>query len=248
MNRLSFYLKEFSTNNKTGPIATLKTSMNTCPNTCAWKKDGCYAKYGPVTIHWRKLHDIGVSLIEVCRQIKKLHRGQMLRLFEAGDCPGNGKNHLNKDACLQLAKACRRVVAFGYSHYHPTKHNLPIFQEMSENCTINLSANNLEQADEFVKTGMPVASVVPKDSPPSFYTEGGNRVVVCPFSQVKKNEKGKIVSRKMRNCMNCGTHKKGPMCNWKDRDFIVGFPPHGAGSKYLNAAMNYEFVEIGVMP
>lgn len=246
LENIFFLLNEMTKNMKTGPIAVLKSCMATCPDSCAWKKNGCYAKYGPITIQWRKLHTIGVHLVEICKQIKQLRRGSLLRLFEAGDCPGDGKYYLYKDACIQLAKACKHVMAFGYSHYRPNKHNLPIFKEMSKYVTINLSADNLEQADEMAKTGLPIATVVPKDSPATFYTEGGNRVIVCPFEQGKRDEKGKIVQRKVANCMSCACGSgKGPLCAWKDRDFFIGFPAHGSGAKYINQAMaNYEFVEV----
>ena len=249
LEKLFFYLNPMSGNGKTGPIATLKTSANTCPDSCAWKKDGCYAKYGPITIHWRKINDVGVQLMTVCRQIRRLSRDEMLRLFEAGDCPGDGKYNLYKDACIKLATACSRLVAFGYSHYRPNKHNLPIFQEMNEHCTINLSADSLEQADELFKSGLPVATIIPKGAPASFYTEGGNKVVRCPFEQViERDEKGKPSRRKVKNCMSCGKgSRKGPLCSWKNRDFMIGFSAHGSGAKYLNNGMGeYEFVEVEV--
>lgn len=242
--QVNFSITENSHNRKTGPITVLKSEMvATCPDSCSWKKNGCYAKYGPITIAWSKINKSGISLNEVCLKIKKLPRKSLLRLFESGDLPGNGKYRLYKDACIQLAKSCKSVVAFGYSHYRPNKHNLPIFMEIAKYCTINLSVDNLKQADEMIKTGLPVVTVVPKDSPSVFYTEGGNKVVVCPFEQVKKDENGNIVKRKVENCMTCASGSgKGPLCAWQKRDFIIGFKPHGSGAKYLNTKMNqYEF-------
>lgn len=235
------FLNLCSSNGKTGPIATLKTSMNTCPDSCSWKENGCYAKYGPITIHWRNLHKIGVQFLTVLKEIRRIPRGEYFRLFEAGDAPGNGKYRLYKDACLKLAEACKHLIAFGYTHYRPNKHNLPILKAMNEKCTLNLSADSLEEADELFKTGLPVVSIIPKDSPSTFFTENGIRVIKCPYEQFTNSGQ-----RKVKNCMTCAKGSgKGPLCYWQDRDFIVGFPPHGSGAKYLNTEMEgYDFEEV----
>lgn len=255
LSKLFFFLKENTSNEKTGPIAALKTSMNTCPDSCQWKENGCYAKYGPIVIHWRKLHLVGINFETVCKNIRRLVRGEYLRLFEAGDCPGDGKYTLYKKACIELSKSCKHLIAFGYSHYRPNKNNLPIFKEMNKNCTVNLSADNLTIADKYFKTGLPVVAIIPKDSPNVFYTEDGNKVIKCPHAQIlERDAKGHPTRRKVKNCMNCAKGSgKGPLCFWQDRDFIVGFEPHGSGAKYLNEEMeNFEFEEtntnfVGVM-
>jgi hypothetical protein len=79
---------------------------------------------------------------------------------------------------------------------------------------VNLSANSVSHADTLAKLGLPVAAVVPQDSPDRFTTPEGNRVVICPAQRV--------------DGISCNTCR---LCAKGNRGFIVGFKPHGTGAK-----------------
>ena len=89
-----FQLTPKSSNRKTGPIATIRSSSNTCPSTCPFNNGGgCYAASGPEAIHWRKLdksekpeHQGWIGLSDQFRAAK-LKPGTLLRLNTAGDLP-----------------------------------------------------------------------------------------------------------------------------------------------------------------
>ena len=49
------HLVRKSRNGKTGPIPVSTTSGDTCPNACPLKGSGCYAKSGPLGMHWQKV-------------------------------------------------------------------------------------------------------------------------------------------------------------------------------------------------
>lgn len=240
---IKFWINPGTENRKTGPIATLRSDERSCPSTCPWKEGGCYGKYGPLSWQWRKMNETGWAFSKTIHRIRKLPFQETLRLFEVGDCPGDGKKSLHRESCLNLAKACKHVKAFGYSHYPPNKHNLPIFKEMNETITLSLSADNPFQAAKMFKTtGMPIVSALPEKSPNFFYVDDV-KFVVCPWDQKKKDKNGNIV-RKVENCKSCGG-TKGPLCLRKDRDYVIGFPSHGIGRGYLNRRMsNVEFVEL----
>ena len=240
---IKFWINPSTDNRKTGPIATLRSDESSCPSTCPWKDGGCYGKYGPLYWQWNKMDETGWSFPKVLHRIRKLPFQETLRLFEVGDCPGDGKKSLHKESCLKLAKVCKHIKAFGYSHYPANKHNLPIFQEMNETITISLSADNPFQAAKMFKTtGMPIVAALPEKSPRVFYVDDV-KIVTCPWDQAKKDKDGKIV-RKVENCKSCGG-TKGPLCLRKNRDYVIGFPAHGTGRGYLNRRMsNVEFVEV----
>ena len=46
-----------SGNAKTGPIPVTTTERASCPSTCPFYDKGCYAKSGPLALHWRKVSD-----------------------------------------------------------------------------------------------------------------------------------------------------------------------------------------------
>jgi len=140
-----------------------------------------------------------------------------VRLFQAGDLPGRNLR-INLKKTKRLVNACKGLQAFGYTHKPPdVGNNAKAIQYCNENgVAINLSANNLEHADELTDLGIgPVVVVLPQDSPrKGIVTPGGRSVVVCPA------EASSIT------CSTCGG-SKGPLCYRINRDYIIGFVAHG---------------------
>ena len=52
----------------------------------------------------------------------------------------------------------------------------------------------------------------------NFKTSEGTRINICPKTQ-----------RKDVTCKSCG------LCQWADRDYVIGFPAHGTRKKKVNA-------------
>jgi hypothetical protein len=82
-----------SANVKTGPIPVSTSSADTCPGSCPFKKQGCYADSGPLALHWAKVTagDRGMQWSEFCDVIAALPAGQLWRMNQAGDLPGAGE-------------------------------------------------------------------------------------------------------------------------------------------------------------
>ncbi len=77
---------------------------------------------------------------------------------------------------------------------------------------INLSANNLTEADKLQSLGIgPVAALVPEVYPDKGRTPGGLPVVVCHAQTGKR-----------ATCAECG------LCAVRDRAVVVAFRSHGA--------------------
>jgi hypothetical protein len=55
-----------SRNKKTGPIPVSTTSADSCPPSCPFMDNGCYAKGGPLAIVWQQVDDIGTDLATFC--------------------------------------------------------------------------------------------------------------------------------------------------------------------------------------
>ena len=208
-----------SANVKTGAIPVSTSSRESCPDTCPLRKAGCYADAGPLALHWNKVTEQqrGTDWNTFCTSIAALPDGQLWRHNQAGDLPGVG-NAIDAKALKQLSAANAGKRGFTYTHKPPTGSNLTALRAANAaGFVVNLSANSVAHADTLAKLGLPVAAVVPQDSPDRFTTPEGNRVVICPAQRVDG-----------LSCDKCRLCAKG------NRGFIVGFKPHGAASKAVN--------------
>ena len=137
-----FQLTPRSSNRKTGPIATIRSSSNSCPSTCPFNNGGgCYAAGGPEAIHWRKLdksenpiHQGWLGLSDQFRAAK-LKPGTLLRLNTAGDLPHlptTGEILGNVVDLMRGIFENHKVVPFTYTHHRQTEHNLAVIDRQNQ--------------------------------------------------------------------------------------------------------------------
>jgi hypothetical protein len=158
----------------------------------------------------------GTDWATFCTSIASLPDGQLWRHNQAGDLPGDG--HTVDPAALgALVHANRGRRGFTYSHYRDNASLAWIRHANAWGFTVNLSANNLADADTLADTGAgPVVCVLPSDASENTRTPGGRRVVVCPATQ--------------RDDVSCATCQ---LCQ-RQRDTIVGFPAHGTRKRVID--------------
>lgn len=216
-----FVLNPVSGNTKTGPIPVSTSNSGTCPDACPIKVKGCYAKYGPVGMHWRKL-DKGesknaASWTEFVKQIKGIAKGSLWRHNQAGDLVGDAVT-IDKDSLVQLVNANKGKRGFTYTHYDTIGNGLNRAQVKFANAngfTINLSGNDVAHADKLAALKIaPVVVLMPRDADKVSHTPEGNKVVICPAENSDKV-----------NCQTCG------LCQIADRNYIIGFRAHGTAAK-----------------
>lgn len=210
-----------STNIKVGPIAVIYADQKTCPSTCPLKDKVCYAKYGNIVLHWRR---VKTKFKDLLSRIRDMGSHEILRYGVAGDLPGAG-NNINKKQLLQLKESVSRInKAYAYTHkpmldkqHRAAKNNRELIKGLKgSNFVINLSADSMEEADEYYDLDIaPVVVVLPVNSPKTSYTPKGRKIVSCP-QQYNPN----ITCAKCQLCM-------------KFRSCIVGFVAHGSGKKYI---------------
>lgn len=222
---MNYHFTPSSSNQKTGPIPVSTSSSRTCPPTCPFRGNGCYASSGPLAIHWSQVTSgsRGDNWTVFLDKVRAIASGSLWRHNQAGDLPGLG-NRIDSVKLNQLASASSQAHGFTYTHKpvirtegvpaDVIRSNLrAVRSAVRQGFTINLSGNSLEHADRLARTGLPVATVVPPGSPSSMTTPAGNRVIVCP------------AQRSDRTCADCG------LCARADRSFLIGFLPHGTGHK-----------------
>lgn len=215
--RYHVHLSPQSSNAKTGPIPVSTTSRATCPVNCAMR-DECYAASGPLALHWRAVSDgaRGTDWGTFTQSIAALPDGQLWRHNQAGDLPGNGHT-VDPVALGALVRANIGRRGFTYSHYRDAASLAWIRHANDWGFRVNLSANDLADADMLADTGAgPVVVVLPSTQTENTVTPAGRRVVVCPATQ-----------RDDVTCASC------QLCQ-RERSTIVGFPAHGTRRRVID--------------
>lgn len=229
MSETLYHLSVRSRNEKTG-VPTSTTTGDTCWTGCG-QYQTCYAKNGnPLGLpgHWKKMNagERGYSLDEFCEQVAALPEGQVWRHNQAGDLPGIGGKIDSKDLG-KIVRANKGKRGFTYTHKDMSiaANRLAVKRANESGFTINLSADNLQMADELASLGIgPVAVVVHSTQTTNTVTPAGRKVVICPADHVTKRDRG----------VDCGTCK---LCAWVDRKVIIGFPAHGGKKKAIDSTL-----------
>jgi hypothetical protein len=202
-----------SRNKKTGPIPVSTTSKDTCPSACPFKDAGCYARTGPLGMYWNRMSKerAADSWRTFLGAIRSLPAGQLWRHNQAGDLPGIG-NNIDSKALGALVRANDGRRGFTYTHKPMTPANARAVARANANgFIINLSANNLREADSLASLAIgPVVVVLPQTQETNTTTPAGRKVVICP-----------AVTHENVTCASC------KLCARADREFVIGFPAHG---------------------
>ncbi|WP_454287198.1 DUF7227 family protein [Rhizobium arsenicireducens] len=234
---MRYSLTKISRNVKLGPMPASTSSRSTCPTACPLVgKGGCYAEYGPMSIFWRKVDrgEAGGDFDTFVKEVEQLPRRQIWRYGQAGDLPGEG-NTIDREQMLRLATANRNRPVIAFTHKPPTEDNLETLrQARALGFPVNLSANNLDHADELIQHGLNVVAILPegyargaKESLTEYRTRtkelpkhspAGTRIAVCPATYTETN------------CLHCGVCATSQL-----RGAIVGFPAHGTKKKAVSA-------------
>jgi len=218
-----FHITPKSKNVKVGKMAVTTSTATTCPTSCPFKSNGCYADSGPLKLHWDKVtrEERGDDWSTFISKIKDLPTGSKWRHNQAGDLPGDMEK-LDDKKCIELAKANKGKRGFTYTHYDVLDNfqNAITVNIMNHlGFTVNVSANNLEHADKLCDLDIaPVATVLPIDQTTNTVTPKGRKVVVCPATY-----KDDV------SCASC------MLCEKWDRNVVVGFPAHGTSKKKASA-------------
>jgi hypothetical protein len=206
-----------SANVKTGPIPVSTTARDSCPADCAMRAE-CYAASGPLALHWSAVSagTRGTSWGQFCESIAALPDGQLWRHNQAGDLP-QVDGTVDAVKLGQLVAANQGKRGFTYSHHRDAASLAWIRHANAWGFTVNLSANDLRDADALADTGAgPVVVVLPSTQTENTITPAGRKVVVCPATQ--------------RDDVSCATCQ---LCQ-RQRGTIVGFPAHGSRQRVIN--------------
>jgi hypothetical protein len=222
---MNFALTKISSNSKTGAIPVTVSNRKTCPTSCPLLKNGCYAEGYYTQLHWDKVTngERGTNWDEFISAIKSLPKRILWRHNVSGDLVGNN-DIIDAPALAQLVQANKNKSGFSYTHYPMTNNNniQAVKKANDAGFTVNLSANNIEQADHYKALGIaPVVVVVSENCEKVTFTPNNNKIVVCPAQTSEKV-----------TCSSCG------LCQKTDRDYIIGFRVHGTYTKKAKLSLS----------
>ena len=224
------HLTPVSGNRKVGKIPVTTSDKNSCPNQCPLKDTDCYARFGPLGMHWSKVgpNGRGGNWQGFCNRVRKFRKNQLWRHNQAGDLPKDenlsdeNMDRLDSEMCAELADAADHTDGWTYTHYDVSdSHNREVVRSMNEKngLTVNISADSLDEADKYFKMNIgPVVVNVPENTPHSGNkTPDGIPMVICP-AQTQED----------MSCDQCR------LCQVRDRKSIVAFLAHGTAKKRLS--------------
>ena len=222
---MNFALTKISSNSKTGAIPVTVSNRKTCPPSCPLLKNGCYAEGYYTQLHWDKVTngERGTNWDEFISAIKSLPKRILWRHNVSGDLVG-ANDIIDAKALAQLVRANRNKNGFTYTHYPMTNNNniQAVKKANDAGFTVNLSANNINQADQYKALNIaPVVVVVAEDCDKVTFTPNNNKIVVCPAQTSEKV-----------TCSSCG------LCQKTDRDYIIGFRVHGTYTKKAKLSLS----------
>ena len=212
-----YHLTLKSANGKTGPIPVSTSGDETCADDCAMALE-CYAATGPLALHWRAVSDgrRGTDWPTFIDAVEDLPDDQLWRHNQAGDLPKKGGT-IDPVKLGELVRANIGKRGFTYSHHRDAASIAWIRHANQWGFTVNLSANNLRDADTLADyQAGPVVVVLPSTAKSNTVTPKGRPVVICPATQ-----------RADVSCKTC------QLCQ-RQRAAIVGFPGHGSRYRVID--------------
>jgi hypothetical protein len=224
-----YHLTAKSSNAKTGPIAVSTTSQDSCPSDCPLMSSGCYAKSGPLKLHWDKVSagpwidkPRGTDLMSFCDSLRQLPGGSLFRHNQAGDLP-HKDGTIDHISLTLIAKAChsQRLTAWTYTHHDVSNsHNLDsIAVSIGLGLTVNVSAHSQQHAAACHKQGLPSVCIVPRGETRKNWEHDGVKFLVCPAQTSEKT------------CSEC------KLCAIANRSCVVAFKAHGTQAKKVEATI-----------
>jgi len=212
-----------SKNIKTGAMSQTYTSSNTCPTSCKFKCNGCYAKSGHCAIHWREVDRGEGNNVTTPENLKQVVENNpctpVIRHNVAGDIAREGTSDIDEKLVKSLINSFKGHIVYTYTHCVPSERNIAIVKEARKaGLVINFSCENIEQVKKCHKAGVNAVLAVDTMSK-AIRKVDGITFTQCPATIYKNIQ-----------CVNCGK------CWKKDRKSVVCFPVHGVGKNKAKKA------------
>ena len=203
---------ENSENKKTGMVSATYVSQATCPTSCSFFNNGCYAEGGRVGITTHKLNkseiiDPNTIADMEAAAIKTLTGARPLRVHVVGDCTTPYAASVVGKAMVEYPNA-----AWTYTH---------AWQDVKasdwQEANVLASCESIEEVDTAKKRGYATALVVDKFESTKLYKKDGVSILPC------REQTNGIQCVNCKLCFNVEKLKK--------HNITIGFEAHGINKK-----------------
>jgi hypothetical protein len=214
---------ESTQNRKTGPLAATYVSQSSCPESCPFFGNGCYAETGHMLHTTRRVNAKSGTPEEIAteeaKKIVSLSGMVPLRLHVVGDAKTD-------EAAKILANACKTYSArFGQPAFTYTHAWRDVLRSSWGQINVLASCENAEQVMEANEKGYAAAVVVEKFESDKVYEKDGLKILPCP------QQTGRV-----KNCVECRACMKADKL--KQTGLTVAFEAHGASKRKVIRVVN----------
>ena len=225
INKMKFHFVKKSGNKKTGFMPVTYNSRLSCPNSCIFKNNGCYADNYHTRLNWDKVTsgERGGTFKELLNNIKALKPGTIWRACVAGDIPSNNKGEISRTYIKGITEANKGLKGYTYTHNRlDIGENISLLKTANKKgFTVNISTETEAAADNAVLNSLPAVIVVKStETRRSWFTKNKNKILVCP------------AQTNGINCIDC------QLCQSRPKNLIIAFLAHGNMSKLIDKILN----------
>jgi len=222
---MKFHFVKKSGNKKTGFMPVTYNSRLSCPNSCIFKNNGCYADNYHTALNWDKVTsgERGGSFKELLQNIKSLKPGTIWRACVAGDIPSNSKGEISRTYIKGITEANKGLKGYTYTHNRlDVGENISLLKTANkQGFTVNISTETEAAADNAVLNNLPAVIVVKStETRRAWFTKNKNKIFVCPAQTSGVN------------CIDC------QLCQSRPKNLIIAFLAHGNMSKLIDKILN----------
>ena len=225
INKMKFHFVKKSGNKKTGFMPVTYNSRLSCPDSCIFKNNGCYAENYHTRLNWDKVTSgqRGGTFKELLKNIKALKPGTIWRACVAGDIPSNNKGEISRTYIKGITEANQSLKGYTYTHNRlDVGENISLLKTANKKgFTVNISTESEAAADNAVLNNLPAVIVVKStEKRRSWFTKNKNKILVCP-----QQTHG-------INCIDC------QLCQHRPKNLIIAFLAHGNMSKLIDKILD----------
>lgn len=210
---------ERSANKKIGDASATYVSQSSCPASCPFMGNGCYAESGPIGIHTSRLNRSNISsVVELAKQEaasiqEKLTGRYPLRLHVVGDCSTDEAASIVSEAVVSYRKPV-------WTYTHAWK---DVKRESWKRVSVLASVETVADIPKARQNGYATAIVVDQHPSVSKYKIGNEQVIPCP---------AETKGVKCTDCKLCWDDTR-----LRDNKLTIGFAAHGIGAKKVRQAI-----------
>ena len=163
INKMNFHFVKKSGNKKTGFMPVTYNSRLSCPDSCIFKNNGCYADNYHTALNWDKVTrgERGGTFKELLNNIKALKPGTIWRACVAGDIPSNNKGEISRTYIKGITEANQGLKGYTYTHNRlDIGENISLLKTANnQGFTVNISTETEAAADNAILNNLPAVIV-----------------------------------------------------------------------------------------